>query len=155
MVQQFEAWADEFGGDYELHVFGTRTIVVTSVADMRRILALRPSKFKRGLTPVSKHRARTRAHVPTHSLFSYVIISSPACLTAGCCRLPTSRSVPYQYSRNRQPAALLCRVNSPCRACGGHFTNVNIDRSFPCLGDRCPLRRTTATRNCVLQHNTV
>eukprot|EP00752_Nemacystus_decipiens_P014607 g13007.t1 len=45
----FEAWAEEFGGDYELHLVGTRAIVVTGLADIRRILALRPSKFKRGL----------------------------------------------------------------------------------------------------------
>lgn len=52
MIQQFEGWADEFGGDYELHIFGKKTRVITNVAEMRRILSLRPSKFKRGLTAV-------------------------------------------------------------------------------------------------------
>lgn len=53
MVQQFEGWADEFGGDYELTLFGKKMVVLTSPADCRRIMTLRPSKFGRGLTPVN------------------------------------------------------------------------------------------------------
>lgn len=55
----FEGWAEEFGGDYELHLVGIRAIVVTGLADIRRILALRPTKFKRGLRAV---RSRMYAH---------------------------------------------------------------------------------------------
>eukprot|EP00752_Nemacystus_decipiens_P014601 g13003.t1 len=50
-VAQLEGWAEEFGGDYELHLLGRRIIVVTGLADIRRMLTLRPSKFKRGLLP--------------------------------------------------------------------------------------------------------
>lgn len=53
IVEQFEAWAEEFGGDYEIQLVGTRVIVVTGLSDIRRILTLRPSKFKRGMVPVS------------------------------------------------------------------------------------------------------
>ncbi|CAM9971103.1 unnamed protein product, partial [Ectocarpus fasciculatus] len=48
-VSQLEGWAKEFGGDYELHVSGTKVIVVTGLSDIRRILTLRPSRFKRGI----------------------------------------------------------------------------------------------------------
>lgn len=51
---QFEGWADKYGGDYELRLLGRRCIVVTGVAEIRRILSLRPSKFKRGLTEVCR-----------------------------------------------------------------------------------------------------
>lgn len=54
LTQQLEAWADEYKGDYELRVLGKRVIVVTDPVDVRRILSLRPSKFMRGLTPVSR-----------------------------------------------------------------------------------------------------
>ena len=53
MMQQVEGWADEFGGDYEVTLVGKRVIFVTEAEDMRRILLLRPSKFKRGWRPVS------------------------------------------------------------------------------------------------------
>lgn len=46
-----EGWADEFGGDYELSLFGKKMVVFTTPADCRRIMTLRPSKFGRGLTP--------------------------------------------------------------------------------------------------------
>ncbi|CAM9729929.1 unnamed protein product [Ectocarpus sp. 4 AP-2014] len=51
MVQQVEGWADEFGGDYEITLIGKRVIFVTDAEDIRRILLLRPSKFKRGWRP--------------------------------------------------------------------------------------------------------
>lgn len=53
MVSQMEAWADESGGTYELTIFGKRTVVATEVSDVRRVLNLRPSVFKRGLSAVS------------------------------------------------------------------------------------------------------
>ena len=60
---QVESWAEEFEGDYELQIFGERVIVLTSVEDIRRVLALRPSKFVRGLTPVSlRHALRLSLH---------------------------------------------------------------------------------------------
>ena len=54
---QVESWAEEFEGDYEIQIFGERVIVLTSVEDIRQVLALRPSKFLRGLTPVSLRHA--------------------------------------------------------------------------------------------------
>ncbi|CAN0206214.1 unnamed protein product, partial [Hapterophycus canaliculatus] len=48
-VAQIERWAEEFGGDYELNLVGTRVICVTGLADIRRIMTLRPAKFRRGL----------------------------------------------------------------------------------------------------------
>ncbi|CAN0309951.1 unnamed protein product, partial [Ascophyllum nodosum] len=51
MTAQVESWAEELEGDYELQIFGERMIVLTSVKDIRRVLALRPSKFVRNLTP--------------------------------------------------------------------------------------------------------
>lgn len=53
LMQQVEGWADEFGGDYEVTLIGKRVIFVTDPEDIRRILLLRPSKFKRGWRPVS------------------------------------------------------------------------------------------------------
>lgn len=53
LTAQLEDWADEYDGDYELHILGRRTIVVTDASELRHILALRPTKFKRGLTPAS------------------------------------------------------------------------------------------------------
>ena len=53
LIAQVENWAKEFGGDYELNIFGRRMVVLTSVADIRRVLTLRPSKFRRGLDSVS------------------------------------------------------------------------------------------------------
>ena len=52
----FEAWAEEFGGDYELKLVGIPTIVVTGFEDIRRILALRPATFHRGLKKVRPRR---------------------------------------------------------------------------------------------------
>ncbi|CAM9660900.1 unnamed protein product [Pylaiella littoralis] len=52
-VEQMETWAQEYGGDYEVHIAGARAICVTGLPDIRRILTLRPSKFRRGL--VTKH----------------------------------------------------------------------------------------------------
>lgn len=49
---QMEKWADEFGGDYVFHAFGRPIVVVTSAADIRRILTRRPAKFVRGLDHV-------------------------------------------------------------------------------------------------------
>ncbi|CAM9310328.1 unnamed protein product [Ascophyllum nodosum] len=49
LTAQVENWAKELGGDYELNIFGRRMVVLTSVADIRRVLTLRPSKFRRGL----------------------------------------------------------------------------------------------------------
>lgn len=51
-TEQLEGWAKEFGGDYELHMFGRRVILVSALADVRRMLNLRPSKFHRGMTAV-------------------------------------------------------------------------------------------------------
>ena len=53
---QVESWAGEFEGDYEIQIFGERVTVLTSVEDIRQVLALRPSKFVRHLTPVSLRR---------------------------------------------------------------------------------------------------
>ena len=53
LVQQLEGWADELGGNFELTLFGRRAVVATTVADVRRVLSLRPQVFRRGLTPVS------------------------------------------------------------------------------------------------------
>lgn len=58
MVGQMEAWADELGGNYELTMFGKRTVVATEVADVRRVLNLRPSLFKRGLSAVRLYQFR-------------------------------------------------------------------------------------------------
>lgn len=52
-MAQVEGWAEQFGGDYELHVAGARVICTSEISDVRRILTLRPSKFKRGLAKVS------------------------------------------------------------------------------------------------------
>lgn len=52
--QQLEAWADEFGGDFELTIAGSTVVFVTGAEDMRRILLLRPTVYKRGWTPVSR-----------------------------------------------------------------------------------------------------
>ena len=52
ITQQFEGWASEFGGDYELDIFGVRMVVVTGLADIRSILMLRPSAFKRDMSSV-------------------------------------------------------------------------------------------------------
>lgn len=57
LAQQMERWADKYGGDYELRLFGRRCIVVTSIPEIRRILSLRPSRFKRGLTDVRLFRS--------------------------------------------------------------------------------------------------
>ncbi|CAM9461272.1 unnamed protein product [Ectocarpus fasciculatus] len=51
MIQQVEGWADEFGGDYEITLIGKKMIVVTGAEDIRRMLLLRPSKFRRGWRP--------------------------------------------------------------------------------------------------------
>ncbi|CBN79213.1 cytochrome P450 [Ectocarpus siliculosus] len=48
-VWQLEGWAKEFGGDYELYLAGNKVTVVSGLSDIRRILTLRPSKFKRGI----------------------------------------------------------------------------------------------------------
>lgn len=48
-VSQLEGWAKEFGGDYELYFAGNKVTVVTGLSDIRRILTLRPSRFKRGV----------------------------------------------------------------------------------------------------------
>ncbi|CAN0057062.1 unnamed protein product [Scytosiphon promiscuus] len=48
---QVEGWAEEFGGDYELFLLGTRVVIVTGTDDARRIHHLRPSKFSRGWFP--------------------------------------------------------------------------------------------------------
>lgn len=53
MQQQYEDWADEFGGSYELFLFGVRRVIVVDPAESRRILALRPAKFGRGPSAVS------------------------------------------------------------------------------------------------------
>ena len=52
MPQQLEGWAGEFGGDYELDIFGVRMVVVTGLADIRSMLTLRPSAFKRDVSSV-------------------------------------------------------------------------------------------------------
>ncbi|CAM9573088.1 unnamed protein product, partial [Scytosiphon promiscuus] len=49
--EQLEGWADEFGGDFELAVFGKRVIFVTKTEDARRIYVSRPTKFVRGWFP--------------------------------------------------------------------------------------------------------
>ena len=63
ITAQLASWAEEFEGDYELQIFGERVIVVTSVEDIRRVLALRPSKFARNVSPVSlRHTLRLCLH---------------------------------------------------------------------------------------------
>jgi len=57
LQEQIEGWADDFGGDFELKVTGQRVIFVTGAEDIRRILLSRPTKFKRGWTPV-RHAIR-------------------------------------------------------------------------------------------------
>ena len=52
ITQQLEGWASEFGGDYELDIFGVRMVVVTGLADIRSMLMLRPSTFKRDVSSV-------------------------------------------------------------------------------------------------------
>lgn len=52
MNQQLQGWADEFGGDFELTIAGTRVVFVTEAEEIRRLLLLRPSKLRRGWTPV-------------------------------------------------------------------------------------------------------
>lgn len=49
---QMEAWSKECGGDYEVQIFGKRVIVLTGLADIRRMLTIRPSKMRRGLASV-------------------------------------------------------------------------------------------------------
>ena len=63
IAAQLASWAEEFEGDYEIQIFGERVIVLTSVEDIRRVLALRPSKFVRNLSPVSlRHTLRLPLH---------------------------------------------------------------------------------------------
>lgn len=50
LATQWESWATQYGGDYEIRIFGHRCIAVTSVPELRRMLSLRPHKFKRGFT---------------------------------------------------------------------------------------------------------
>lgn len=52
-AKQMEGWADKYPGDYEISMMGVRVIVVKDAAEIRRILSLRPSSFRRGLSPVS------------------------------------------------------------------------------------------------------
>ena len=49
-----EAWSREFGGDYELQIFGHRVVVLTGLADIRRMLIVRPSKMRRFLVSVGR-----------------------------------------------------------------------------------------------------
>ena len=53
-----EAWSREFGGDYELQMFGERVVVLTGLADIRRMLTVRPSKMKRNLVSVGRSDER-------------------------------------------------------------------------------------------------
>lgn len=46
---RMESWSKECGGDYEVQMFGKRVVVLTGLADIRRILTIRPSKMMRGL----------------------------------------------------------------------------------------------------------
>ncbi|CAN0418983.1 unnamed protein product, partial [Ascophyllum nodosum] len=66
IAAQLASWAEEFEGDYEIQIFGERVIVLTSVEDIRRVLALRPSKFVRNLSPkVSSWAARQAGLAPS------------------------------------------------------------------------------------------
>lgn len=58
LLQQLEGWADEYKGDYELRILGRRVIVIADPVKMRRIMAQRPSLFRRGLSPVSASSGR-------------------------------------------------------------------------------------------------
>lgn len=49
--QQVQGWADGFGGDFELTITGKRVVFVTGAEDIRRILLLRPTMFRRGWMP--------------------------------------------------------------------------------------------------------
>eukprot|EP00752_Nemacystus_decipiens_P003174 g2937.t1 len=51
LALQVEGWADDFGGDFELTIAGSTVVFATEPEDIRRILLLRPSVFKRGWTP--------------------------------------------------------------------------------------------------------
>lgn len=53
MVEQFESWADEFDGPYEIFALGARRIMVLDPVEANRILAHRPTTFKRGSNNVS------------------------------------------------------------------------------------------------------
>lgn len=57
MVAQLEAWVDKLGGDYELTVFGKRTVVATEVVDVRLVLNLRPSVLKTRLSAVCLYKS--------------------------------------------------------------------------------------------------
>ena len=56
MTKQVEDWAQEFGGDYEINIFGRSVVVLTSAPEIRQVLHLRPSKFRRGFASVSRCR---------------------------------------------------------------------------------------------------
>lgn len=51
--QQLEGWADKFGGQYELFLFGTRRIMVVDPDESRLISSRRPAGFGRGPNSVS------------------------------------------------------------------------------------------------------
>lgn len=55
MVDQTEDRADELGGDYVLTMLCKRTVVARELADVRHVLNLRPSGFKRGPSAVGYH----------------------------------------------------------------------------------------------------
>lgn len=56
ITQQLEDWAKKFGGDYEINIFGSSVVVLTSVSEIRQVLNLRPSKFRRGFASVRRCR---------------------------------------------------------------------------------------------------
>lgn len=57
LAQQLEGWADKYKESYELKILGKRVIVVFNPDDVKNIFLMRPSKFRRGLTPVSSSKS--------------------------------------------------------------------------------------------------
>lgn len=63
--QQLEGWADEFGGDFELAIFGKRVVFVTGPEDARRMNHQRPTKFLRGWFEVRNRAVASLQHLRT------------------------------------------------------------------------------------------
>lgn len=88
-IQQLEGWADKYKGNYELRVLGGPVIIVSEPSDMERMVLLRPSRFRRGLTPVSVVVMRNSAALEpdvkrsSHPLCTLIVMSAGVALRGG------------------------------------------------------------------------
>lgn len=87
-VQQLEAWADEYKGDYELKIMGRRVIVVVDPIEIRRILVNRPSKIRRGIFTVRLAKRIRRSRFTAifwtieHDVYRRLYLPAPTVVTA-------------------------------------------------------------------------